>query len=205
MHSYPTICSYSDFTLSSALSVILAIAFVGLHIYHNQNLPQVITCLLWMQLVHMGFTTECFLEVAIESWSEWESNPRSMNSVQTLYPTELPGHEFDLHPQGNYLQPHIYRHIYIYIYIYFRYIIYIYTSIYIYIFSINIYNHIYIYIYTHIYTYIYIYIYIYIYRHTDTHKHIHIYIHTHPPIHIETCIYLYRHNYKNNKTTKYEN
>ena len=99
MHSYPTICSYSDFTLSSALSVILAIAFVGLHIYHNQNLPQVITCLLWMQLVHMGFTTECFLEVAIESWSEWESNPRSMNSVQTLYPTELPGHEFNSHSE----------------------------------------------------------------------------------------------------------
>ena len=39
------------------------------------------------------FTTEGFFEVAIESWPEWDSNPRPMNSFQTLQPTELPGHE----------------------------------------------------------------------------------------------------------------
>ena len=36
----------------------------------------------------MVFTTEgfffFFLEVAIESWPEWDSNPRPLNSVQTL-------------------------------------------------------------------------------------------------------------------------
>ena len=33
----------------------------------------------------MAFTTEGFLEVAIESWPEWDLNPRPLNSVQTLY------------------------------------------------------------------------------------------------------------------------
>ena len=28
------------------------------------------------------FTTEGFLEVAIESWPMWDLNPRSLNSVQ---------------------------------------------------------------------------------------------------------------------------
>ena len=32
----------------------------------------------------MVFTTEGFLEVAIESWTEWYLNPRQLNSVQTL-------------------------------------------------------------------------------------------------------------------------
>ena len=43
----------------------------------------------------MVLTTEGFLEVAIESWPEWDLNPRPLNSVQTLYPTELSGHEFN--------------------------------------------------------------------------------------------------------------
>ena len=30
------------------------------------------------------FTTEGFLEVAIESWLEWDLNPRPLKSVQTL-------------------------------------------------------------------------------------------------------------------------
>ena len=33
---------------------------------------------------HIYFTTEGFVEVAIESWLEWDLNPRPMNSVQTL-------------------------------------------------------------------------------------------------------------------------
>ena len=37
----------------------------------------------------MVFTTEGFFEVAIESWPEWDLNPRPLNSVQTLKPTEL--------------------------------------------------------------------------------------------------------------------
>ena len=36
-------------------------------------------------------TTEGVLEVAIESWPEWDLNPRPLNFVQTLYPTELSG------------------------------------------------------------------------------------------------------------------
>ena len=30
------------------------------------------------------YTTEAFFEVAIKSWSEWDLNPRPLNSVQTL-------------------------------------------------------------------------------------------------------------------------
>ena len=32
----------------------------------------------------MVFTAEGFLEVAIESWPEWDLNPQSLNSTQTL-------------------------------------------------------------------------------------------------------------------------
>ena len=32
----------------------------------------------------MIFTTEGFFEVAIESWHEWDLNPRPVNSIQTL-------------------------------------------------------------------------------------------------------------------------
>ena len=34
--------------------------------------------------MYMVFTTEEFLEVATESWPEWDLNPRPLNSVQTL-------------------------------------------------------------------------------------------------------------------------
>ena len=34
--------------------------------------------------IYMVFTTERFLEVTIESWPEWDLNPRPLNSVQTL-------------------------------------------------------------------------------------------------------------------------
>ena len=47
----------------------------------------------------MVFTTDGFFEVAIESWPEWELNPQPLNSVQTLYPTDLSGHEFNLHSE----------------------------------------------------------------------------------------------------------
>ena len=32
----------------------------------------------------MVFTTKGLFEVAIESWPEWDLNPRPLNSVQTL-------------------------------------------------------------------------------------------------------------------------
>ena len=43
----------------------------------------------------MVFITEGFLEVAIESWPEWDLNPRPPNFVQTLLPTDLSDHEFN--------------------------------------------------------------------------------------------------------------
>ena len=33
----------------------------------------------------MVFLTEAFLEVAIESWPEWDLNSQPLNSVQMLY------------------------------------------------------------------------------------------------------------------------
>ena len=42
--------------------------------------------------MQMVFTTEQFLKVAVESWSESYLNLRPLNSVQTLKPTELSGH-----------------------------------------------------------------------------------------------------------------
>ena len=47
----------------------------------------------------MVLTTEGLFEVAIESRPEWDLNPRPLNSVQTLYPTELSGHEFNSHSE----------------------------------------------------------------------------------------------------------
>ena len=32
----------------------------------------------------MVFTTEGLIEVAIESWHEWDLNPRLLNSIQML-------------------------------------------------------------------------------------------------------------------------
>ena len=48
----------------------------------------------------MVFSAEEFLEVATESWSEWDLNPQSLNSIHILELTEISGY------------------IYIYIYIY---------------------------------------------------------------------------------------
>ena len=49
----------------------------------------------------MVFTTGGIFEVAIESWPVWDLNPQPLNSVQTLQPTELSGHEFDSHSEPN--------------------------------------------------------------------------------------------------------
>ena len=37
----------------------------------------------------MVFTAEGFFEVALESWPEWDLNPRPLNSAQTLNPFDL--------------------------------------------------------------------------------------------------------------------
>ena len=46
----------------------------------------------------MVLTTEGFFEVAVESWREWDLNPR---------PTELSGHEFSSHPSSFLTLPHL--------------------------------------------------------------------------------------------------
>ena len=54
---------------------------------------------IFIYIIYMVFTTDGFLEVAIESWPEWDLNPRPLNSVQTLKPTEVSCHEFNLLPE----------------------------------------------------------------------------------------------------------
>ena len=39
---------------------------------------------IYTYILFMLFTTEVFFEVAIESWLEWDLNPRPVNSVQAL-------------------------------------------------------------------------------------------------------------------------
>ena len=76
--------------------------------------PKAITWVCGNEQLQIVFITEEFLEVAIESWSEWTMIPQQLNSFHTLNPTELSGH-------------------YIYIYMYIMYIIYIYIIYIIYI------------------------------------------------------------------------
>ena len=38
----------------------------------------------YVYIYNMVFATEEFFEIAIESWFEWDLNPRPLNSVQTL-------------------------------------------------------------------------------------------------------------------------
>ena len=57
--------------------------FVSHHICIKRTLAQVVTLVAeWIDTY--VFTTEGFLEVVIESWLEWDLNPRPLNSVQTL-------------------------------------------------------------------------------------------------------------------------
>ena len=43
----------------------------------------------------MVVTTEGFLEVALESWLDSALNLQPLNSIQTLYPTEVSGQEYN--------------------------------------------------------------------------------------------------------------
>ena len=60
--------------------LILVIAFVSRHICFKWNLIQVITLVAKWNDIYRLFTTEvCFLEVAVESWPEWDLKPRPLN------------------------------------------------------------------------------------------------------------------------------
>ena len=48
------------------------------------NIYIYIICIYIYICIYMVFTTEGLFEVAIESWPEWDLNPRPLNSVQTL-------------------------------------------------------------------------------------------------------------------------
>ena len=118
----------------------------------------------------MVFTTEWFLEVAIESWPEWNLNRRPLNFVQMLQPTELSGHEFNSvsEPTFNFMSlfsVHVYAHL-------------------CYIYYIN--QYIYIYANLHSQTTPSWYTYIHTHTHTDTHTHTN--THTHIYIYIYMCI-----------------
>ena len=47
----------------------------------------------------MKYTTERFLQVALEHWPEWNLNPRPLNLVHTLKQNELLGQEFLSHSE----------------------------------------------------------------------------------------------------------
>ena len=51
------------------------------------------------ELVYIIFTIEGIFEVDIENLPEWDLNLRPPNSVQTLQPTEVSGHEFKSHSE----------------------------------------------------------------------------------------------------------
>ena len=115
-----------------------------------------------------SFTTEGFLDVAIERWPESDLNARPLNSVQMLWPTELSGQKFNSHSEqtlysySNFIVcsvshfisaiAFVSRHVYLnWKFLVVITCIYIYKCIYIYIY-------IYISIYVHMYLYIYMYI-----------------------------------------------
>ena len=91
--------SYFNFIVCSVLDFISAIAFVSRCVYFNRTFLELTTWVQQNELIHMVFTNEIFFEVAIGSWPDWYFNPRPLNSVQNLYPTELLGHELNLHLQ----------------------------------------------------------------------------------------------------------
>ena len=77
---------------------ISAIAFVSRHICFKRNLAQVITLVVeWIDTYDIHHWR---IFRSIESWPEWDLNPRPLNSVQTLEPTELSDHEFNSHSES---------------------------------------------------------------------------------------------------------
>ena len=102
LHSEPNFYSYSNFLVCSVSSFISAIAFISRHVrfyfkFARGNHISLAEC-----TIHMVFTTEAFFEVAIESLPEWDLNPQQLNSVHMLKPTNLSGHDFNLHSEPNF-------------------------------------------------------------------------------------------------------
>ena len=82
----------------------------------------------------MVFTTEGLFQEAIEGWPEWDLNPRPLNFVQTLLPTELiPSTIAKFYWQLKCICVYVYVYMYICVYVYMYICIYVYIYIYIYI------------------------------------------------------------------------
>ena len=62
---------------------ISGIAFVSPHVCFKRILAQVITLVTMNFYIYVVFTTKGFLEVAIESWAQWDLNLWLPDSVQT--------------------------------------------------------------------------------------------------------------------------
>ena len=62
---------------------ISGIAIVSPHVCFKRILAQVITLVTMNFYIYVVFTTEGFLEVAIESWAQWDLNLWLPDSVQT--------------------------------------------------------------------------------------------------------------------------
>ena len=67
-----------------SVSLISAIGFVGSYAKDVCSSLKSLSIYNVYIYIYVVFTTEEFLEVAIESWPEWDLNPRPLNSVQTV-------------------------------------------------------------------------------------------------------------------------
>ena len=83
MSLYCYICHYIYVTMFYICHYI--VIYVCRYIYMSLYIYVVIyICHSYIYVVIYIFTTEGLFEVAIESWPEWDLNPRPLNSVQTL-------------------------------------------------------------------------------------------------------------------------
>ena len=79
---------YSSRLKDTLIYLILTVDFPCKYTQHHSSEGRLFS-------LHIYIITEGFLEVAIERCPEWDLNPRPLNSVKTLKPTELSDHEFD--------------------------------------------------------------------------------------------------------------
>ena len=63
-------------SFGSVSDFILAIAFLSHQIYFSRNFVEVITRVCQNDVIHIVFTNNGFFEVGIESWLDWDLNPR---------------------------------------------------------------------------------------------------------------------------------
>ena len=62
----------------------LILFYIYIHMYIILYIYICVCIYIYTYILFMLFTTEVYFEVAIESWLEWDLNPRPLNSVQAL-------------------------------------------------------------------------------------------------------------------------